>query len=145
MIIIWGTKGFTKIMGYTSETTCNHCNNRNAFQIMRVMTWFTLFWIPLFPVSSRYFIVCPICSNNAKIKKHEALAQSSQNPQQPQLRNSGGSGQIGEHRFAGLSCPACNQPFENYHEVVVCPDCGTPCHRACYTGVCPNFANHTNQ
>ncbi len=31
-----------------------------------------------------------------------------------------------------VSCPYCNQPFNDGDDVVVCPDCGTPAHRACW-------------
>lgn len=37
--------------------------------------------------------------------------------------------------FKGLKCPVCHKTFEDNEDVVVCPDCGTPHHRECYTGL----------
>ena len=32
-----------------------------------------------------------------------------------------------------VSCPYCQKPFEKGDDVVVCPECGAPAHRACWT------------
>ena len=34
--------------------------------------------------------------------------------------------------FTQYTCPVCQQQFENGDDVVVCPECGAPHHRACY-------------
>ena len=34
--------------------------------------------------------------------------------------------------YTGYRCPVCGKAFEQGDDVVVCPDCGTPHHRACY-------------
>ena len=34
--------------------------------------------------------------------------------------------------YTGANCPVCGQKFTDQDDVVVCPDCGTPYHRACY-------------
>ena len=41
-------------------------------------------------------------------------------------------------------CPICEQPFAPSDDVVVCPDCGTPHHRACWMqhGVCAHADRH---
>ncbi len=46
--------------------------------------------------------------------------------------------------FENQCCPVCAKPFEADDDIVVCPVCGTPCHRACYKekGQCPNAALH---
>ncbi len=31
-----------------------------------------------------------------------------------------------------VQCPYCLKPFQENDDVVVCPDCGTPAHRACW-------------
>lgn len=40
--------------------------------------------------------------------------------------------------YTGLNCPVCNKPFTEEDDIVVCPVCGAPYHRACYehTGEC---------
>ncbi len=35
-------------------------------------------------------------------------------------------------KYTGKTCPICNIPFKDGDDVVVCPECGTPHHRACY-------------
>ncbi len=46
--------------------------------------------------------------------------------------------------YIGLSCGICGEDFKDGDDVVVCPDCGTPMHRACYKEVnaCPNADKH---
>ncbi len=46
--------------------------------------------------------------------------------------------------FKGQKCPVCQNTFEDYDDVVVCPDCGTPHHKRCYRecGECFNKNNH---
>lgn len=46
--------------------------------------------------------------------------------------------------YTDQKCPVCGQPFASDSDVVVCPDCGTPHHRACYaeTGYCASSDRH---
>lgn len=34
--------------------------------------------------------------------------------------------------YIGLKCPVCGKPFTAEDDIVVCPECGAPYHRACY-------------
>lgn len=34
--------------------------------------------------------------------------------------------------FKGINCPVCNVAFSDADDIVVCPECGAPYHRACY-------------
>lgn len=34
--------------------------------------------------------------------------------------------------FTGIKCPVCDKPFAADDDIVVCPQCGAPYHRACY-------------
>lgn len=34
--------------------------------------------------------------------------------------------------YEGCSCPVCKQPFTETDDIVTCPDCGAPHHRACW-------------
>jgi|GEM_PF-454458 len=38
-------------------------------------------------------------------------------------------------RFFNKLCPVCRQHFNESDDVVVCPECGTPHHRACYNNL----------
>ena len=46
--------------------------------------------------------------------------------------------------YIGSTCPVCHQPFAEGDDIVVCPDCGTPYHRACWPkdNVCVHTAEH---
>lgn len=46
--------------------------------------------------------------------------------------------------YTGAQCPVCGKTFTETDDIVVCPVCGTPHHRACYTekGACANEAHH---
>ena len=76
MFIIWGTKTMDKVLGYSKVSyQCGRCHNAIDYKIFRRMKWFTLFWIPIIPLSCKYYIACPICNYGSKITKAEALEQ----------------------------------------------------------------------
>lgn len=62
MFVIWGSKGFVKDMGDTTlECECPHCHNHVTMRAQQFGKKFTVFFIPLFTISSEYCILCPIC------------------------------------------------------------------------------------
>lgn len=46
--------------------------------------------------------------------------------------------------FEGKICDCCKEPFGAEDEIVVCPECGTPIHRKCWDGHCPNEDKHAS-
>lgn len=46
--------------------------------------------------------------------------------------------------YTGVKCISCGNAFKEGDDIVVCPDCGTPYHRACYQkeGTCINTELH---
>jgi len=36
------------------------------------------------------------------------------------------------NKYIGSECPICHQPLRENDDIVVCPECGAPYHRACY-------------
>lgn len=61
-MIIFGFKGKTKDRGEAVPATCPRCHNQTFFHYASRQRWFSLFFIPVIPVSSKHFIVCPVCS-----------------------------------------------------------------------------------
>ena len=49
--------------------------------------------------------------------------------------------------YSGAKCFSCGEVFKDGDDIVVCPDCGTPYHRACYQkeGKCINTELHENE
>lgn len=71
MIIFgWGHK-MIKNFGPTFRHLCTHCNNEEYWVLTRVMTWFTLFFIPIFPYEIKYFLTCPICQYGSELKRDQ--------------------------------------------------------------------------
>lgn len=71
MIIFgWGHK-MIKNFGPTFRHHCDNCNNDEYWVLTRIMTWFTLFFIPIFPYKIKYFLACPICQYGAELKRDQ--------------------------------------------------------------------------
>ena len=100
MIIIFGTKNITKNYGVTNKIECPHCHNTEFWHYLKTGLWFTLFWIPIFPLgSSKHFLVCPICNVNIALngsdrEKYRKLAE---------LNQKFTSGKISEEEYRELS------------------------------------------
>lgn len=60
-MIIFGWRSFVTNIGTVFKKMCDHCHNEKDWVLTRVTRWFTLFFIPIFPVSWKYFFACPIC------------------------------------------------------------------------------------
>ena len=56
----WGHQ-ITKNYGVTFKNHCSSCNNEEYWQLLRITTWFTLFFIPVIPYERKYFLMCPVC------------------------------------------------------------------------------------
>lgn len=83
MIIFgWGRQTIKQI-GVTFKNLCNHCHNEDYWILTRIMTWFTLFFIPVFPYSIKYFLSCPICKyglvlDQKQLNEIKPLAEANQ-------------------------------------------------------------------
>ena len=74
MLILFGTKRTNKELGDSySMYKCTHCDNERPLKVIKNRLWFTLFFIPVIPLSTKYYCVCPICNFGSKVKKQEAL------------------------------------------------------------------------
>ncbi len=83
MIIFgWGFQTI-KNFGPAFRRLCDHCHNEEYWILTRVMTWFTLFFIPIFPYEIKHHLACPICKyglvlNGDQTSKIKPLAEANQ-------------------------------------------------------------------
>ncbi len=72
MIIFGRWKQFKKLFWPVEKLHCDNCNNDDYFLLERISTWFTLFFIPIFPYEVVYFFYCPVCQHWFKITAQQA-------------------------------------------------------------------------
>jgi len=71
VIFIFGTKGYVTVLGLVTFV-CGNCGNPAAQRIEKWVTKFTLFFIPLFPVSTKYVVQCAMCGVQSRLEQDEA-------------------------------------------------------------------------
>ena len=62
----WGHRT-TNEQGPTLPVKCPNCNNDTWYHLLSYRTWFTLFFIPIFPYESKNLLLCPICSSGIEL------------------------------------------------------------------------------
>ena len=78
MIIIFGLRRLRKSLG-SVLLRCANCG-MSPLALLRVSTWFALFFIPLIPVSFKHYTVCPNCKRLDEVTRADierARAQES--------------------------------------------------------------------
>jgi zinc-ribbon family len=81
-MIIYGWR--KKVLDLTTATyLCGQCGNPAAHALRRAVTKVTLFFIPLFPISSKYFTVCTFCGATNALTKAQAQQVLAMNQTQP--------------------------------------------------------------
>ena len=70
-MIIFGTRGYLRVLAMVNFV-CNNCHNPAAQRVVQRITRFTLFFIPLFPISKSYTTTCTFCGFSQKITKELA-------------------------------------------------------------------------
>ena len=72
MFIIWGFGHRTvKKYGQAAAAICGRCNNNVNRELVKITNWFTLFFIPIIPYKTRYYLSCPICGEAMELSKEE--------------------------------------------------------------------------
>ncbi|MEU5973225.1 zinc-ribbon domain-containing protein [Streptomyces sp. NPDC047315] len=70
-MIIFGTKGYLYQLAILT-LVCGRCGNPAAHTLRKRVTKFTLFFVPLFPVSSKYGTQCTFCGAESQINQQQA-------------------------------------------------------------------------
>lgn len=73
MLLVFGTKSTVAKKGERSEW-CLACKN-DKFEYIRIITWFSLFFIPIFPVHIAYKKYCISCGYTTKLSKKDFYAE----------------------------------------------------------------------
>src|SRR5436189_5637816 len=83
-MIIFGTRGYVRALA-TLMLVCQRCGNPAAHRVLEKVTRFTLFFIPLFPVTTSRSLTCTFCGATTPISKEQAhqYAAQAQGVQQP--------------------------------------------------------------
>jgi hypothetical protein len=71
MVYGWGRQTIEDQGGVLSGK-CTRCGNLVEWRLVNRLVWFTLFFIPLFPYSNQYWLICPICSWGFRLSKEGA-------------------------------------------------------------------------
>ncbi|MEV1044935.1 zinc-ribbon domain-containing protein [Streptomyces sp. NPDC049916] len=70
-MIIFGTKGYLHQLAVLTMV-CGWCGNPAAHTVRKRVTKFTLFFVPLFPFSTKFATQCTFCGGERQIPKEEA-------------------------------------------------------------------------
>lgn len=84
-MLIWGWRT-TVLQLAMLNLVCGRCHNPSAHALRRRVTKFTLFFIPLFPISRKHLLQCTFCGVEQQIDKAQAdqlLAPAVQPAPQP--------------------------------------------------------------
>jgi hypothetical protein len=71
MLFIFGTRRTVRQLAMV-VLTCANCHRTAANAVLKTVTKFTLFFIPLFPVRTRYATQCTACGYSTAIDKGQA-------------------------------------------------------------------------
>ncbi|GGL61903.1 hypothetical protein GCM10010129_01820 [Streptomyces fumigatiscleroticus] len=70
-MIIFGTKGCLYQLAILT-LVCGGCGNPAAHTLRKHVTKFTLFFVPLFPLSTKYTTQCTFCGTEQKVTREQA-------------------------------------------------------------------------
>lgn len=109
-MIIFGTKGYLYQLAILT-LVCGRCGNPSAHTLRKRVTKFTLFFVPLFPFSTKYATQCTFCGAEQQVRKDQAdelLAHST--------ATGPGSGQAGGPAYGQGGGPAGGQGQRNPYQ-----------------------------
>ncbi len=78
-MLIFGLSVKEALVG-TLFFVCEVCGNQAAHQLVRRVRRFTLFFVPLFPVSTRYVDSCSACGRVIDVPRAQAEAAAGSQP-----------------------------------------------------------------
>ena len=127
----WGG-GDNTDLGPTLPIVCPNCHNDTVWHLHERKSWFTIFFVPLFPYQSMHFFACPICSrgirlvgeplDHARRLNAAASAYTAGTISEAEFKAILGSAGPGGQLLLAQSIAASQGPDAT--PVARCPDCG---------------------
>lgn len=71
MFLIWGVSPRKKVLNLIKPDVCSKCQKHTNMSIVKTYSVGTIFFIPVFFLTTGYFAVCPECGEVKKLKKSE--------------------------------------------------------------------------
>ena len=71
MVIVYGVHHFRKVKGFLGQSVACSCGNTYPRQIIKDSKWGHFEYIPLIPLGSDYYSVCPVCMHGYKADKQQ--------------------------------------------------------------------------
>jgi hypothetical protein len=71
MFILFGTRSTIQTLAMVTFM-CSTTNQGAAHRLSKITRWFTLFFIPVFPVGRRYVLTCAACGQSSRLTKEQA-------------------------------------------------------------------------
>lgn len=71
MFFIAGLKKYVEVLGIVTSV-CGRCSNPAAQRVERWTTKLTLFFVPLFPTSTKHVVQCAYCGVSSRVDAGEA-------------------------------------------------------------------------
>lgn len=76
MFYYYGVKVFTHFKGYFGDKEeCPNCHKVYSKAFIKAKSWAHFDYIPIFPIRTRYYKMCPVCGFNHEMKTKEAKPQ----------------------------------------------------------------------
>jgi len=93
-MIIFGTRGYLYQLAMLT-LVCGNCGNPAAHTLRKRVIKFTLFFVPLFPISTKYSTQCTFCGIQHQLPKEQAeqLRAQGMTQAQPQVPGQQGAPQ----------------------------------------------------
>jgi hypothetical protein len=70
--------GVSEVLLATLVFVCEHCGNNAAHQLVKRVRKFSLFFIPLLTVGTRYLDTCTACGRELEVPREQAEAAANQ-------------------------------------------------------------------
>lgn len=72
MLLIFGASPRERVLTVVTFV-CEYCRTRAEQEVVESATKFSFFFIPLFTISRRYFVVCSNCGGTTELTKEQAM------------------------------------------------------------------------